>query len=210
MNCRYFDDDDEPQTAASSGLEYIPAPDSPTSKQPVDDSSEEEEDPLDAFMANLEKKSKDDDKKKTISSAKGIRDDIEQEDDEESYYRYLFFYLFYIVVLMNLKLTSHSNRYMEENPLAGTYQDSSDPELDYDEDGNPIAPPKKKFIDPLPPIDHSEIEYEPFEKNFYNLHEDIQNLSEEQVYDLKKNLGIKVITFHLDVFFIFLLKSHFK
>lgn len=33
---------------------------------------------------------------------------------------------------------------MEENPTAGLVDDTSDIEIDYDEDGNPIAPPKKK------------------------------------------------------------------
>ena len=52
---------------------------------------------------------------------RGIRDDIENEDDEESYYRY-----------------------MEENPTAGQEKEPSDDELEYDEDGNPIAPAKSK------------------------------------------------------------------
>lgn len=52
---------------------------------------------------------------------RGIRDDIENEDDEESYYRY-----------------------MEENPTAGQEKEESEGELEYDEDGNPIAPAKSK------------------------------------------------------------------
>lgn len=80
---------------------------------------------------------------------------------------------------------------MEDNPL-NHGDDGSDLEIEYDEDGNPLAPPKKKFIDPLPPIDHSEIEYEPFEKNFYTPHEDIEQLTPQQVEELKKNLGVKV------------------
>lgn len=35
---------------------------------------------------------------------------------------------------------------MEENPTAGLIDETSDIEIDYDEDGNPIAPPKKKVI----------------------------------------------------------------
>lgn len=54
---------------------------------------------------------------------RGIRDDIENEDDEESYYRY-----------------------MEENPTAGQEKEASDDELEYDEDGNPIAPAKSKVL----------------------------------------------------------------
>lgn len=83
-------------------------------------------------------------------------------------------------------------RYMEENPNAGLHQDDSDQEIEYDEDGNPLAPMKKKEIDPLPPIDHSAVPYESFEKNFYLIHDDIANLNKQQVDDLRKTLGIKV------------------
>lgn len=81
---------------------------------------------------------------------------------------------------------------MEENPNAGVVNKGSDNEIEYDEDGNPIAPPRKREIDPLPAIDHSEIEYKPFEKNFYTEHEDIANLSRSQVEELRNRLGVKV------------------
>lgn len=73
---------------------------------------------------------------------------------------------------------------MEENPTAGLDENSGD-EYEYDEDGNPIAPNRKKSIDPLPPIDHSEIEYKPFEKNFYVAHEEIAALSRNQINELR-------------------------
>ncbi|KAG6454860.1 hypothetical protein O3G_MSEX008919 [Manduca sexta] len=88
-------------------------------------------------------------------------------------------------------LSTLSHRYMEENPL-NNGDDASDVEVEYDEDGNPIAPPKNKIIDPLPPIDHSQIQYEPFEKNFYTPHEEIEKLTPQQVEELKKNLGVKI------------------
>ncbi|KAH9632877.1 hypothetical protein HF086_002699 [Spodoptera exigua] len=170
----YFDEDDEPPTPA---LAYIPAPGSPTyeagSSSKVQE--EDEEDPLDAYMAGLEQQAAKDlvaSKENAASgkgdSGRGTRGDIDEMDDEESYYKY-----------------------MEDNPL-NQGDDGSDMEIEYDEDGNPIAPPKKKFIDPLPPIDHSEIEYEPFEKNFYTPHEDIEKLTPQQVEELKKNLGVKI------------------
>ena len=62
--------------------------------------------------------------------------------------------------------------------------DDDDVDIEYDADGNPIAPAKSKYIDPLPPIDHSKIEYKPFEKNFYNEHPDIAGLSPIQVCKL--------------------------
>lgn len=48
-------------------------------------------------------------------------------------------------------------RYMAENPTAGLTQEEDEEEVDYDSDGNPIAPTTKKIILPLPPIDHSEV-----------------------------------------------------
>lgn len=76
--------------------------------------------------------------------------------------------------------------------MAGVIDDSSDVEIEYDEDGNPLAPPRNREIDPLPPIDHSEIEYKQFEKNFYTPHEDIDKLSRSQVDELRKHLNIRV------------------
>ncbi|XP_037934208.1 ATP-dependent RNA helicase DDX42-like [Teleopsis dalmanni] len=176
----YFDDDDEqvPEMA------YIPAPGSPGAKtQNKDKDSDSEDDTLDMFMAGIEQQVEKEKKRKDTVSAnsntsapstdiknvKGVRGDIEDEDDEESYYRYL-----------------------EENPNLGMRDDGSDIEIEYDEDGNPIPPPRKKDIDPLPVIYHSEIEYESFEKNFYTPHEEIANLNDEKVRDLRKTLGVKV------------------
>ncbi|EEB17484.1 DEAD box ATP-dependent RNA helicase, putative [Pediculus humanus corporis] len=178
----YFDEEEE-FTYQNNTLEYIPAPGSPsyleeknaTTRKVDDDDSEE--DPLDAFMEGIDQQFQKDLKKAERNAEmnekgdnnKGFRDDIDAEDDEESYYRY-----------------------MEENPLAGVQNEDSDIELEYDEDGNPIPPAKNKDIDPLPPIDHSCIEYQDFEKNFYVVHDDVANLSKSKVEELRKTLGIKV------------------
>ncbi len=196
----YFDDDnDDNQPLNQDTNQYIPKPGSPSERlQTVTedvDNEDSEEDPLDAFMAELDKESKTSNHKKgfnpsksmstmsmktnvkkkvtNTSNEKGIRDDIESEDLEESYYRY-----------------------MEENPNAGigTLGGSDDEGVDvqYDSDGNPSVANKSKMIDPLPPIYHSEISYEPFEKNFYVEHEDITQLEPNQVIELRKKLGIQV------------------
>ncbi|CAG9806637.1 unnamed protein product [Chironomus riparius] len=169
----YFDDDDQ-----TENLEYIPAEGSPSAKRQQSD-DDDEEDPLDVFMANLEKtetKTKIQQQVTVTESepvqtpqTKGVRADIDDMDDEESYYKY-----------------------MEENPMAGILDDNSGDELDYDEDGNPIPPTKKRYIDPLPPIDHSEIKYASFEKNFYVIHDEIAALTKVQKDDLRHKLGIKV------------------
>ena len=96
--------------------------------------------------ANVQSMSKD-----SPSTKKGIRDDIEEADDEESYYKWL-----------------------EENPNAGRINvDEDGIEIEYDDDGNPIVPMKSKYIDPLPPINHDEITYKAFKRNFYIEHTDI-------------------------------------
>lgn len=66
-------------------------------------------------------------------------------------------------------------------------------DLEYDEDGNPIAPSRKRIIDPLPPIDHSLNVYQPFEKNFYVMHEEIAKMNKIQKDELRHKLGIKVM-----------------
>ncbi|KAK6618386.1 ATP-dependent RNA helicase ddx42 [Polyplax serrata] len=177
----YFDEEDECQP--NNALEYIPAPGSPSYQTEskcetnTNENSDSEEDPLDAFMEGIDQQFQKDLKKAERNAElnekgenrKGFRDDIDEEDDEESYYRY-----------------------MEENPTAGVQNEDSDLDLEYDEDGNPIAPARQKEIDPLPPIDHTTIEYADFEKNFYIVHDDILNLTKEKVDELKKTLGIKV------------------
>ncbi|XP_062994756.1 ATP-dependent RNA helicase DDX42 isoform X3 [Elgaria multicarinata webbii] len=80
---------------------------------------------------------------------------------------------------------------MAENPNAGVVPEEEEDNLEYDSDGNPIAP-SKRIIDPLPPIDHSEIEYPPFEKNFYEEHEEITSLTPQQVVELRHKLNLRV------------------
>ena len=68
-----------------------------------------------------------------------------------------------------------------------------------------------KVIDPLPPIDHSDIDYDKFSKNFYEEHREITKLSEDQVTELRSKLGIRVsigllllsVFCHFDCFFVF-------
>uniref|UniRef100_F6Y168 ATP-dependent RNA helicase DDX42 n=1 Tax=Ornithorhynchus anatinus TaxID=9258 RepID=F6Y168_ORNAN len=169
----YFEDEEE--DSSNVDLPYIPAENSPTRQQFHSKSadSDSDDDPLEAFMAEVEDQAARDmkrleDKDKEKKNVKGIRDDIEEEDDQEAYFRY-----------------------MAENPTAGVVPEEEEDNLEYDSDGNPIAP-SKKVIDPLPPIDHSEIEYPPFEKNFYNEHEEISGLTPQQVIDLRHKLNLRV------------------
>lgn len=194
----YFDNDDDNVGSSKPHLtddeESTDLQQEPDSSKPEEDKAEaddeDEEDPLDAFMKDIEQ-----DVKKTaavqqstgsVESAevttsastsakptpkdlKGVRSDIDQEDIEESYYKYV-----------------------EENPNAAkaSGDGEEDDQIEYDQDGNPID--RKKYIDPLSAIDHSAIKYEPFDKDFYDEHPDISQLSRDEVDALRKTLEIKV------------------
>ncbi|KAI8516128.1 ATP-dependent RNA helicase ddx42 [Branchiostoma belcheri] len=141
-------------------------------RKPADSDEDSEEDPLDSFMAQVETAAQRDLEnmgKKDEKKTKEERFDIDEMDDQESYFKY-----------------------MEENPLAGVNPDDDDPIVEYDEDGNPIVPEKSKIIDPLPPIDHSEIDYPNFERNFYEEHGDISKLSPAEVNELRRKLDIRI------------------
>ncbi|XP_075032951.1 ATP-dependent RNA helicase DDX42 [Mixophyes fleayi] len=170
----YFDDEEE--DSSNVDLPYIPAENSPTRQQirSKTTDSDSEEDPLEAFMAEVEDQAAKDMRKleerdKEKKNAKGIRDDIEEEDDQEAYFRY-----------------------MAENPTAGLLPEEEEDNLEYDSDGNPIAPTTKRIIDPLPAMDHTEIEYPPFEKNFYEEHEEITVLTPQQIVELRCKLNLRV------------------
>ncbi|XP_020787387.2 LOW QUALITY PROTEIN: ATP-dependent RNA helicase DDX42 [Boleophthalmus pectinirostris] len=169
----YFEDDEE-EAGNNVDLPYIPAENSPTRQQMKSGGgSDSEDDPLDAFMAEVESQAARDmkklEEKEKENPDKGIRDDIEEEDEQEAYFRY-----------------------MAENPTAGLTQEEEEENIDYDSDGNPIPSTTKKIIMPLPPIDHSEIDYPPFEKNFYQEHEELSTLTGMQVIELRQKLNLRV------------------
>ncbi|KAE8699599.1 DEAD-box ATP-dependent RNA helicase 24 [Hibiscus syriacus] len=66
--------------------------------------------------------------------------------------------------------------------------------LEYDSDDNPVVVDKKK-IEPIPALDHSSIEYEPFNKDFYEEKESISGRSEQEVAEYRKSLAIRVSGF---------------
>lgn len=160
----YFEDDEAPAKADDG---YQPAPGSPGG-------GDSDDDPLEAFMAGIEKELKKDDsksdkQKEKEKDKKATRDDIDELDEQEAYFKWL-----------------------EENPEAGLQKEEEDFDIEYDADGNPIYSMKKTVIDPLPQIDHSEIVYEKFEKNFYVEHPEILHLSPFEVESLRRKLGLKI------------------
>lgn len=164
----------------------------PTKSRACDD--DDEDDPLDAYMKSLEGNSKVEGKTADCSSgasrneekesrtspsgleserARSIRLDIEEADDlEESYYKYV---------------------EEKKNQSDNIDEDELHDQVEYDKDGNITGVRKiKREVEPLPPIDHSKIAYEKFEKIFYREHEEISKLSDEQTNELRAKLEIKV------------------
>nr|CAD2140997.1 unnamed protein product [Meloidogyne enterolobii] len=140
---------------------------------------EEDDDELDAFMAEINKQAQTEihesrQKEEHVINTGDFtggqegRDDIEQEDMQESMIKF-----------------------MEEYKERHASDDEDENVVEYDEEGNVIWTWKKE-IDPLPPIDHSEIEYKPFEKNFYSEHPDIADLTLQQAFELRITLDIRV------------------
>lgn len=140
--------------------------------------NDDDDDELEKFMSEINKQAEKEVKESEIkeglvtetgdyTGGQTGRDDIEQEDMHESMIRFM---------------EEYEKRHEEED----------DPnEYEYDEDGNIIWTWKKE-VDPLPPIDHSKIEYQPFEKDFYVEHPDIKKITPEQVFQLKISLEIRV------------------
>ncbi|KAF1761444.1 hypothetical protein GCK72_009700 [Caenorhabditis remanei] len=140
---------------------------------------DEEEDELDAFMAGIEKQASKDKKvseqkekdrkegKDTEDpSKKGLgRADIDEEDMQESLFKFM-------------------EDYKEKH-------ENDEEQYEYDEEGN-IIWTWKKVIDPLPDIDHSQIQYPAFNKNFYEEHEDIKRLHYMDVVRLQNTMNLRV------------------
>ncbi|CAB3402551.1 unnamed protein product [Caenorhabditis bovis] len=162
--------------------EYLEGSDDESSskceKNPPKKEEEEEEDELDAFMAGINEQATKDKEvseqkekdraagKDADQDKKGIgRADIDEEDMQESMFKYL-------------------EEYKER-------QENEEEQYEYDEDGN-IIWTWKKVIDPLPPIDHSQITYPKFNKNFYEEHEDIKRLQYMDIVRLKNKMNLRV------------------
>ncbi|CAN7008234.1 hypothetical protein IGI04_010902 [Brassica rapa subsp. trilocularis] len=66
--------------------------------------------------------------------------------------------------------------------------------LEFDSDDNPIVVDKRK-IEPIQALNHSSVDYEPINKDFYEEVESIASMSEQEALDYRKSLGIRVSGF---------------
>ncbi|KAI8985239.1 P-loop containing nucleoside triphosphate hydrolase protein [Pilobolus umbonatus] len=169
--------DDEEDFFASAGIakKDVSPVNTPAGK------TEEDEDPLDAFMADMSEKAK-----ASKAEPKVRRDDIEDEDELESYVRHM--------KEKGIAVGTSSQPLVEKDENA-----NSDDEVyataaamdQYDSDEGDKAPVKKE-IEPLTRVDHDSIEYIPIEKNFYEEHPDIAALDDTRVKQIREEMGMHV------------------
>ncbi|ORZ07280.1 P-loop containing nucleoside triphosphate hydrolase protein, partial [Lobosporangium transversale] len=150
---------------------------------------DEEDDPLDAFMADIDTKVKEEAEKP--SEEKVRRDDIEDEDYMESYMNHLKKKGITIgqggpVMERNEDVDSDEEVYATARAIDNAA------EAQYDPDDMSYDPQAKKEITPLPRMDHSKQNYIEIEKCFYEEHEDIAKLSEDQVRQIRLDLDMRV------------------
>ncbi|GKF27061.1 hypothetical protein Tco_0082955, partial [Tanacetum coccineum] len=63
--------------------------------------------------------------------------------------------------------------------------------LEYDEDDNPIVMDRKR-IEPIAALDHTGIDYEAFNKDFYDEKPSVSGMSDQDVAEYRKSLAIRV------------------
>lgn len=151
---------------------------------------EDEIDPLDAFMEGIHEEMKSAPPPKPKEKVEDrYKDDLE-DDPMESFLR----------AKKDLGLTLASDAlhagYDSDEEVYAAAKAVDAGLIDYDSDDNPIVLDKKK-IEPIAPLDHTEIDYEPFNKDFYEESPSISGMSEQDVTDYRKSLAIRVSGFEV-------------
>ncbi|XP_011079538.1 DEAD-box ATP-dependent RNA helicase 24 isoform X1 [Sesamum indicum] len=148
---------------------------------------EDEIDPLDAFMEGLQEEMKSAPPPKAKEKLDRYKDDVE-DDPMESFLK--------AKKDVGLQLAAdalHAGYNSDEEVYAAAKAVDAGL-IEYDSDDNPIVLDKKK-IEPIPALDHSLIDYEPFNKDFYEEKASISGMSDQEVAEYRKSLAIRVSGF---------------
>ncbi|KAI3800895.1 hypothetical protein L1987_28994 [Smallanthus sonchifolius] len=144
-------------------------------------------DPLDAFMEGIHEEMRAPPPPKAKEKADKYRDD-DDDDPMESFLR----------AKKDLGLTLASDAlhagYNSDEEVYAAAKAVDAGMLEYDSDDNPIVIDKKK-IEPIAALDHSSIDYEPFNKDFFEEKPSISGMSEQDVAEYRKSLAIRVSGF---------------
>ncbi|KGN52865.1 DEAD-box ATP-dependent RNA helicase 24 [Cucumis sativus] len=148
---------------------------------------EEEIDPLDAFMEGIHEEMKAPPPPKPKEKVDKYRDD-DEEDPMESFLRAK------KDVGLTLAADALHAGYDSDEEVYAAAKAVDAGMVEYDSDDNMLIVEKKK-IEPIPSLDHSSIDYEPFNKDFYEEKASISGMSEEEVSEYRKSLAIRVSGF---------------
>lgn len=149
----------------------------------------DEIDPLDAFMEGIHEEMKAAPPPKAKEKAEKYKDD-EDDDPMESFLR----------AKKDVGLTLASDAlhagYNSDEEVYAAAKAVDAGLIEYDSDDNAVVHDKKK-IEPIPPLDHSSIDYEAFNKDFYEESASISGMSEQDVVEYQKSLAIRVSGFDI-------------
>lgn len=154
-NIDYDDDDHDHDTSAPA---------------PANEGKDDEIDPLDAFMAGIQEEVRAAPPPQPKDKPDKYRDYDDQDyDPVESFLR----------AKKDLGLTLASDvlhaGYGSDEEVYAAAKAVDAGMVDYDSDDNPIVIDKKR-IEPIPPLDHDSIDYDPFNKDFYEANSSISGI----------------------------------
>ncbi|CAD8106497.1 unnamed protein product [Paramecium sonneborni] len=165
---KYFDNDDEKLTNEQVRKREL-------EKQRNEEEQDDELDPLDFYMQDIQKQYQ-----QELAEPKKVKKfEVEQFENEDPI-------LTQYEQIKQTKLILQKKQKQQN----GESEDSMPSDIEVDEIEE--AEKKKKNIEPLQAIDHSQIQYEEFETNFYQEHEEIANLNIGQVEKIKREYQIHV------------------
>lgn len=156
-------------------------------KLPNNTTNDDDIDPLDAFMEGIHEEMKAEPKAAKGKVLEKYRDD-EEDDPMESYLK--------MKKDVGLALASEvmNAGYNSDEEVYAAAKAVDNGMLEYDEEDNPVMVDKKR-IEPIAPLDHSCVEYEAFNKDFYEEKPSISGMTEQDVSEYRKSLAIRVSGF---------------
>ncbi|CAK56549.1 unnamed protein product (macronuclear) [Paramecium tetraurelia] len=165
---KYFDNDDEKLTNEQVRKREM-------EQLKKDEVQNDELDPLDTYMQDIEKQYQQD-----LAEPKKVKKfEVEQFENEDP-----------ILSQYEIIKQNKLNQQKKQKQQNGESEDSMPSDFEVDEIDE--VEKKKKNIEPLQLLDHSQIQYEEFESNFYQEHEEIANLNVAQVEKIKREYQIHV------------------
>ncbi|KAK9828689.1 hypothetical protein WJX72_001532 [[Myrmecia] bisecta] len=150
--------------------------------------TEEEDDPLDAFMASINEEVD-----ANRPAAKRPKAGIELDEDEDNVADFM--EVRKQNANMALANAVAAQGYGSDDEVYAAARAIDGAEVEYDANDNPIMADRSKTVGPMPPLDHDNIEYEEFAKDFYTPDPEIAAMPPAEVNALRRELAIRVSGF---------------